>query len=203
MSTAGYRIGMRFIKSHVSHWAYSFLSPTQFGGRPGHTTAAATHGLLEHLTAHHRQHHSPHAVFLDVRNAFSSVPFSLMLSLLQHLHFSPGFVHLFQHILHHGKFHLPLNHTEFHASSGIRQGCPLSAMMFVLFYELALRLLAHWNPIAFVDDIAAVTPNSEHAATFINESQVALQRLGLELNIPKSEVLAVGTTSSTTLPIQP
>jgi ribonuclease HI len=203
MSTAGYRIGMRFIKGHISQWTYSFLSPTQFGGRPGRSTASATHCLMEDLMAQQHQTHPPQAVFLDVRNAFSSVPFSAMLSLLHHLNFSPDFLRLFSHILHQGRFHIPSTCTSFHASSGIRQGCPLSAMMFVLYYEIALRLLERWHPVAFVDDVAVVTGTTQETVIFVREAQEALQRMGLDLNVPKSEVLLVHSTTASPISIPP
>ena len=128
-----------------------------------------------------------------MRNAFSSVPFSLMTALLTRLHFSPGFIRLFSHILRLGGFHTQGNAQPFYASSGIRQGCPLSALLFVLFYEIALRCLSHWQPIAFVDDVVAVTLSTSDSVAFIQESRTALQRMGMELNVSKTEVLTVGT----------
>ena len=43
-----------------------------------------------------------------------------------HLQFSSGFIRLFPHILRLGGFHLQGSTRPFFASSGIRQGCPLS-----------------------------------------------------------------------------
>ena len=68
-------------------------------------------------------------------------------------------------------------------------------MMFVLYYELAMRLLSKWHPIAFVDDVVAVTPNAAATVQFIRESREVLQRMGLELNVPKTEVLVVGSAT--------
>ena len=201
MSTAGYRIGMRFVKSHICGWTYSFLSPSQYGSRPGRSPASATHHLMATLSGQRAQGQSPHAVLLDVRNAFSSVPFTLLINLLEHLHFPPGFIQLFSYILHFGAFHIPQAQGHFFASSGIRQGCPLSAMLFVLYYELALRNLAHWHPIAFVDDIVAVTSSSVDTTKFIHDARCTLQRMGMDLNVSKSEVLVVGSTSPIPIPI--
>ena len=205
MSTAGYRIGMRFVKRHISEWTFSFLSGSQFGSRPGRSTAAATFCLLESINAGASQGATPHAVFLDVRNAFSSVPFALMEALLEHLRFPKSFVQLFSHILRRGQFHVPAHSEPFHASSGIRQGCPLSAMLFVLFYEMALRLLSRWHPIAFVDDLVAVAFDELDARLFISHAHWTLQRMGLDLNASKSEILILGSTTPTeiTIPAMP
>ena len=194
MSTAGYRIAMRFVKTHISSWACSFLSPQQFGGRPGRSPATATHCLLETLYA--RRDHSAFATFLDVRNAFSSVPFDLVISLLHRLKFPAGFIHLFSHVLKFGRFHMPAIADPFYASSGIRQGCPLSALLFTLFYDCFLRLLSKWTPVAFVDDLVAVTHTPEHVEEFMQEAWIALRRMGMELNVSKTEVLALGSSVS-------
>ena len=198
MAHAGYRIGMRFIKTQISAQVYSSLSPMQFGGRPGRSPGTATLTLLETLHAHSK---SSWAVFLDVRNAFSSVPFALMMALLARLKFPPNFLQLFGHILYKGCFHMVPSNESFYASSGIRQGCPLSAMLFVLFYDLLLRILSKWTPIAFVDDIAAVTTSEIEAKMFIQEAWSALQRMGLNLNVSKTEILPLEPLAPPTLSI--
>jgi hypothetical protein len=157
--------------------------------------------LLDTLSGVYARGKQAQAVFEDVRNAFSSVSFSLLITLLEHLHFSPVFIRLFTHVLRFGCFHFPGNEPSFYASSGIRQGCPLSAMLFVLFYELALRCLEPWHPIAFGDDVVAVTQSTSESAAFIQASRMTLQRMGMELNVTKSEVLVVGTPRITQIPI--
>ena len=184
---------MRFVKAHLSPHVERCLSPGQFGGRSGRSPAMATHHLMENVHAHAMRHECTHIILLDVRNAFSSVPFALLIALLQKRCFPPAFIELFSHVLHQGAFHMKCTEEYFHASSGIRQGCPLSAMFFVLFYELFLRILAQWDPTAFVDDVAAVTNGTEATRELFSQATFSLQRMGMQLNVTKSEVLVLGS----------
>ena len=66
MSTAYYRIGMRFVKTHLSPHVERLLSPGQYGGRSGHSPGMATHHLLAKMESHSLLNPCTHLVLLDV-----------------------------------------------------------------------------------------------------------------------------------------
>ena len=83
---------------------------------------------------------------------------------------------------------------SFTASSGVRQGCPLSPLLFVLCVDVLLRRLQQHLPEAcfraFADDNACITPN------FITSGNLVLKLYrefgdisNLKLNLPKTVLI--------------
>ena len=78
--------------------------------------------------------------------------------------------------------------------SGVRQGCPLSPLLFAVVLELLLRRLGRLCPNAllraYADDICMVVPNLLEAVPSLVRTFSAFTALsGMALNLPKSTVI--------------
>ena len=60
-------------------------------------------------------------------------------------------------------------------------------------FELFLKKMYAWSPLAFLDDTACVTDNLDDARLCFHEAIMGLARIGLCLNRDKCEVMRVGT----------
>ena len=91
----------------------------------------------------------------------------------------------------------------FRTTQGVIQGCPLSCFLFVVVFDIPLRVLDQ-HGITFsanVDDICSLTPpkHSQHQAQLV---QYALSLIACQLNVGKSESLPM-LHSPTDLPVLP
>ena len=82
------------------------------------------------------------------------------------------------------------HHAGFGIHAGIRQGCPLSPLLFALVIDLLLRRIQRLRPEltirAFADDIAIVAPNIFACLPCLTQVFAEVARVaGLHLNIPK------------------
>ena len=83
---------------------------------------------------------------------------------------------------------------SFTATSGVRQGCPLSPVLFVAVVDVLLRKLRALLPDAitkaFADDTAMVVPNFHwHANTIMSLFKEFGEISGLHLNLPKTVLI--------------
>ena len=77
------------------------------------------------------------------------------------------------------------------AYSGVKQGCPLSPLLFSIFIDPILSAIPGLQDhvICYIDDIAVIHPTKEGMTSAIQEIRVYLARLGLLLNPLKSNIM--------------
>ena len=188
MATASYRIAARYLKGFLLSSIQQHIHPHQYGGLPGRTTATATLRVQELLF---RRSDPKYLLLLDISNAFSSTPFPVMLRILQKAGVPDLVVSLVDRLCQGGFLFLPGDATPHRASSGARQGCPLSPLIFLLIFDPILHILNHHQPTAFMDDLAFVLPSLSHIQRVGETATLLLSRLGLRVNWPKCEWMAL------------
>ena len=105
-------------------------------------------------------------VFFDFKAAFPSVNHEFMWAVLEHIGTSPHFLNSFK-CVYRGNFQQVVLRGRrsklFPLNSGIRQGCPLSPLLFAVVIDIFLRMLhrTHLNMTmrAFADDIGMIVRN--------------------------------------------
>ena len=121
---------------------------------------------------------------LDIQNAFSSVPFALLSSLLERVEIPAPYRHLIVKSMATG-FMMPQGGgTPFLPTSGVRQGCPLSVLLFTLFFDLLLQQ-CRLPCCAYVDDLTILAPSKARLVEEMAHLQGLLGRMGMQLNLAK------------------
>lgn len=196
MCSALYKVIAAHLRNFIRDWAERghLLSEEQAGFRRGHSTS-------EHLwTTLGRLSTSPTTptLLVDVRKAFDSVIHSCLFALLRKLGLDESVVSIIER-LYTGVICYPVVQGQVRASytlgRGIRQGCPLSPVLFLLYAEPWLRCLKQRLPwvvfMMFADDLAALLRQPVDAVVIMNLLH-ELSPWGFTVNISKS-ALAMST----------
>jgi hypothetical protein len=191
MSNSIYRLLSRWIYSIILPLLSPFLSQHQFGGLRGRSCGMATAHLLNQVLD---APESNCCLFLDLYHAFDTPPKEALFVLLTKRGIPPGILRLLHSIFLEGTTRLvgPAENC-FSTTCGIKQGCPLSCLLFITYFQLFLDFLAttHLLPhVAFVDDVAIVLHASQ-VPSVVASAEAFLTSLGLVLNRQKSELLGV------------
>ena len=139
-----YKLLMAIIAKRITTFAiqHDLLSPEQKSARP--SEGCYEHAfLLESIVNDARRQPRPLALaWLDIRNAFGSIPHSALLTTLSHMGFPPDLISMIGNVYTGATTEVltPLGKTdEIPIHSGVKQGCPLSAILFNLTLELIIR----------------------------------------------------------------
>ena len=136
-------------------------------------------------------------ILFDFKAAFPSVSHHYMLIVLRHIGIPSFVLHLIEAMYDQGKCVISCcgrRFPGFGMESGIKQGCPLSPLLFVAVVDMLLRRITTEipgsSPKAFADDIGLTICNfwahvNSLQALFRDFAQIS----GLCLNIPKTVVI--------------
>ena len=148
-----------------------------------------------------------YSVFVDFQKAFDSIDREAIWKLIQHYGFPPKFVTIIQQlyenatcqVIHEGKLTEP-----FVVQTGVRQGCLLTATIFLIVIDWVTRkakkdrrLGIHWTlpkqleDLDFSDDISLLAHWHEDAQTKLKHVADEAEKVGLQININKTEVMRV------------
>ena len=139
-----YKLLMSTLAKRITNHAinHDLLSPEQKSARP--SEGCYEHAfLLESILNDARRQPRPLCLaWLDIRNAFGSIPHAALVTTLNHMGFPPNLVSMIANVYTGASTEVltPLGKTEpIPIHSGVKQGCPLSAILFNLTLELVIR----------------------------------------------------------------
>jgi exonuclease III len=146
-----------------------------------------------------------HIVFADVKKAYDSVPFDRLMHTLRKHQLDPKFVNLIHSIYTNNSADVitPYGNTpKFLAKRGLKQGCPMSPILFNLFLEPVLQYLTeNWKAsatvIAYADDLCIFATSRNSLQEMTDALQNFLYENGLELGISKDKSKTVYMTNDT------
>eukprot|EP00959_Pyramimonas_sp_CCMP1952_P149882 3136330-Pyramimonas_sp.AAC.1 len=144
------------------------------------------------------------AWFFDFQAAFPSVAHAFLLRVLSAAGLPEWLLRFVRLLCQHNLCRLVVGgavHEGFEARAGIRQGCPLSPILFAAAMDILLRRMRRQLPDltsrAFADDVASVTPDMGAAAPVLHQLFAEFGRLsGLHLSMPKAYLVPLFTADS-------
>ena len=142
-------------------------------------------------------------VLFDFAAAFPSISQDYMWTVLEHIGMPASTTHglksLYVNNLHYVKVKSEV-FPSFTATSGVRQGCPLSPLLFAVVADVLLRRLRdklpHCLARAFADDTAVVVPDfASCAPTIMSVFQEFAKISNLRLNLDKTVLIPLWESS--------
>ena len=179
----------------------SIIHPTQFGGLPNRMCQDHIFNLLSTLP----ESVASYSLYIDFNKAFNSVPHTTLFTVLSRLNFPTPLVNLIQS-LYRAPRDFPVVSGHTHSSHlqtrGVRQGCPMSPILFCLYLNVLLFALPshvkappspHESGHAFVDDLLYRSEDADRIQQILNFFDTVAREWGLDLNLSKTEIHAMGT----------
>ena len=180
---------------------HSIIHLTQFGGLP----YCRCQDHFSNLLSTFRESVGSYSLYIDFNKAFNSVPHTTLFTVLSRLNFPTPLVSLLQSLYRAPRdFQVVSGHT--HSSQlqtgGVRQGCPMSPILFcpylnVLLFALPSHVTAppspHEQGHAFVDDLLYRPEDGDRIQQILNFFHTVAREWGLDLNLSKTEIHAMGT----------
>ena len=180
---------------------HSIIHPTQFGGLPNRRCQDHIFNLLSTF----RESVGSYSLYIDFNKAFNSVPHTTLFTVLSRLNFPTPLVNLIQS-LYRAPRDFPVVSGRTHSSHlqtrGVRQGCPMSPILLclylnVLLFDLPSDVTAPPSPQdsghAFVDDLLYRSEDGDRIQQILNFFDTVAREWGLDLNVSKTEIHAMGT----------
>ena len=180
---------------------HSIIHPTQFGGLPNRRCQDHIFNLLSTFP----ESAAFYSLYIDFNKAFNSVPHTTLFTVLTRLNFPTPLVSLIQS-LYRAPRDFPVVSGHTHSSHlqtrGVRQGCPMSPIVFCLYLNVLLFVLpshvtAPPSPQesghAFVDDLLYRSEDGDRIQQILNLFDTVAREWGLDLNLSKTEIHAMGT----------
>ena len=150
------------------------------------------------------------AVFLDFEKAFDSVEWDFIQKCLESFNFSPNlrqWISVFYKDISSCVINNGVASQHFYLERGVRQGCPLSGILFVIAMELLAQSIRRSKDIKginiqraevvklsqYADDTTALLADVQSVSNLFNLLSLFEKCSGLKINQRKSEVLWLGS----------
>ena len=163
--------------------------------------------MISNISLHPDIYH----LYLDLNKAFNSVPHQALWQILHNYKFPKHIISLIQNLYSHPADYPTVNGFSLFAAMtirGLRQGCPMSPILFNLFIDPVIRKLSSLLPshtfsalFSFIDDIALQTACPKILHTALSFLFNVGPKYGLSFNATKSELHALNNAPHLTIRI--
>ena len=208
-----YKLFTSLLASRLSSFAIDqkLLSDTQKSARPSEGCHEHTFTLQAVIADCKRNNKNCFMAWLDLRNAFGSISHEAIYTTLQHMGIPEDMIALVKDIYTDAsttiKTSANVETIPINIKAGVKQGCPLSPILFNLTTELLIRQVTlkcdedkkipfhiHGQPIfilAFADDLVLVSSSRSGLQDILDEVSSAASILNLEFRPDKCASLAL------------
>ena len=163
--------------------------------------------MISNISLHPDIYH----LYLDLNKAFNSVPHQALWQILHNYNFPKHIISLIQNLYSHPADYPTVNGFSLFAAMTIRrlrQGCPMSPILFNLFIDPIIRKLSSLLPshtfsalFSFIDDIALKNACPKILHTALSFLFNVGPKYGLSFNATKSELHALNNAPHLTIRI--
>ena len=188
---------------------YHLTNNTQYGGIPNHRTTDHIYTMIANLSLHPDMYH----LYLDLNKAFNSVPHRALWQILSPYNIPHPIINVIQNLYACPHDFPVVNGFSLVAANcmrGLRQGCPMSPILFNLFVD---PIINHIHPLlpkhkfndlfSFIDNIALQTTSHATLHNVLHFLFIQGPRYSLSFNTTKSEVHALNNATQITIRISP
>eukprot|EP00253_Pinus_taeda_P006660 PITA_06660 len=199
------------LSRHIAPQQFSFLEDRQIHEAIGSAQEAIHSIWTKHLKCI--------LLKIDLSKAFDQVSWLFIKMILIHIGFPLALINWIMAYITSPTFSILINGSAshfFHSERGLRQGCPLSPLLFLLVMEALSQLIisakrdgsirglkiideCYLTHLLFVDDVLILLDGSiQDTSTFIRILGLFSHATGMEVNRLKSTITLVGTTANKT-----
>ena len=201
------KIFAQVMLARLDKWAeaHDWRAKTQFGFRKGRGTAEATF-LLRHLIDKAQDARSPlYAAFIDFRKAYDSVPRELLWKCLHKMGIHGCMLETLQQIYSNIKLQVKVDQDlgpDFESNIGVKQGDPLSPLLFGLYIDRFATFLKDRIPegdvlcgeeiiqvLLYADDLVLVTHDPTLLQKYLDVLTIFCEATKMMVNVSKSEIV--------------
>ena len=214
--------------SRVRRQLEPHLSTYQFGFRPGRGTTEAIFTLRRLQEESHRSHAPLHAAYVDLSKAFDRVNHDALWETLLHRGVHPDLLARLKSLYSGATASARVggaSSAPFPLTTGVRQGCPLSPLLFNIYIDTVIRSLLARLPgagirigysingtlhtpkpgadyatvilplLLYADDIVLLAPTADNLHLMLSLLHTICTDLAMSINFPKTESQALGHPS--------
>ena len=177
----------------------SVLSDDQWGFRPGRSVDDNILFFNERFYRSMEEEQVYDILLVDFKKAFDSVAHEAIFALLRHVGFPDATVRAIKCLFHEAHCFTtidPNNPNRIDFGSGVKQGCPLSPLLFTLVIDVLLDMIRSTTPCdvrCYADDTAIghhdITP---YLPTLDKCFKIFEAHTGLGINLPKTAMVSTG-----------
>src|SRR5260364_158463 len=207
------KIFMKIIADRLNHICKDIIGEHQAGFVKNRSIVDAALDIISTMRSQENQIDTAWLLFLDQKKAFDRVNHSYLLRVLGKMGFSPVFVKLIQNLFGNLIAHITdtgLLSTPFKIRRGVRQGDPLSPLLYIIAFEPLLRLLGRkingvptgttsFKITAYADDLTLGLGSLEDWNTANNLLATYEAAANAKVNKEKSKLLPLTEKASCTI----
>ena len=214
-----YKLLMAVLSDRVTKWALDndLISSSQKSARPGEGCYEHTFLLSTVVKDARRNQKNLHLAWLDLQNAFGSIPHDAIFTVLASIGAPEGLIALLRDVYTGAStdFFTPNGRSDpVPIRSGVKQGCPISPILFNLTLELVIRSVAiaasasqhqpkvSGHPIsilAYADDLVILSKSSVGLQQLLTTASIMATKLQLKFKPAKCASLALECRRGTTV----
>ena len=207
MCNALYRIVVRCLMPSMTECLEGWVSNTQFGARKWRGCSQATFRLQDMMRWVGANFQEGYALHLDLENAFSSIPLPLVIRMLPNIGLPESICHFVAVGLINTRVTDRKARQWWRPTSGVKQGCPLSPLLYACFHKMLLQLMRGVlagvlvGEVSYIDDTTAVFTSEEDVRLAVAVVFEQMCRLGVRLNPGKTTIQPIFHTKLIEVPI--